>query len=70
MPYTALLSFIRRRLFASAPAEGLPATVSEDVAASPMSDRELSRTIKELRDSPVAGGAFRRGKASGRREPK
>lgn len=66
MPYTALLSFIRR-LFAPAPARGMAETSSEKAASkwpAPMSDQELARTIKDLRDSPLAERAFRYGKAS------
>lgn len=59
LPYTALLSFFRR-LFASAPVDDIAVTEDEAVP-SPMSDRDLSRTIKELRDSPLAESAFRRG---------
>jgi hypothetical protein len=64
LAYSALLSFIRR-LFSSTPADDLAEANSEEAATSsmPMSDLELARTIKELRESSVADEAFRAGRA-------
>jgi hypothetical protein len=61
LPYTALLSIIRR-LFAFAPLERADGT---QASSAPMSDQELSRAIKDLRDSAVADGVFQRARASG-----
>jgi hypothetical protein len=61
LPYSAFLSGILR-LFGANPEQRLDGVV-EDVsdgtsqpASGPMSDQELSRAIKELRDLPVAEG--------------
>lgn len=67
MPYSALWLFIRR-LFWSTPVDDAAEASLEETITSPMpmSDRELSRTIKELRESSVADEAFRSGRPTGK----
>jgi hypothetical protein len=61
LPYSAFLSSILR-LFGANPGQHLDGVV-EDISddalqPGPMSDQQLSRAIKELRDFPVAKGTL------------
>jgi hypothetical protein len=72
LPHIAFLELVRRLFAAAGPAAERRTPAADgrsDPAPHPMSDQELSRTIRELRSHPLSETLRRTDSQAARREP-